>query len=94
MQMIKSLTKRLSVRLFVLRNDLRCSLFIMSFYDKVEKYERSLIVEMLKQTSGNVSEAAIQLEMSRRNLIYKIKKYDVKISTEKITTQNIFISIT
>lgn len=65
----------------------------MSFYDKVQTYERELIVEMLKQTSGNVSEAAIKFEMSRRNLIYKIKKYDIQVIAEKITTQNIFISI-
>jgi Nif-specific regulatory protein len=43
----------------------------------VSSYERELIVEALKKTDGNVSAAARALGLSRRVILYKIKRLSV-----------------
>ena len=43
----------------------------------VAAFERDLIIDTLKSTSGNVAKAARQLESTERILGYKIKKYGI-----------------
>ncbi len=43
----------------------------------VEDFESKLISRVLKKTGGNKSEAARMLKMTRRNLDYKIKRYNL-----------------
>jgi transcriptional regulator with PAS, ATPase and Fis domain len=46
--------------------------------DKLEKIERASIVKALADENGNQTRAAKRLGMSRRALIYKMGKYDIK----------------
>ena len=46
--------------------------------DKLEQIERASILKALADTGGNQTRAAKNLGMSRRALIYKMAKYDVK----------------
>lgn len=48
---------------------------------KTDEYEKGLILEKLRSTGWNVSEAARQLKLTRQDLQYKIKKYGLKEST-------------
>lgn len=48
-----------------------------SFRDKVEDYERLLIVEALGETEGNIQQAAKRLQLPRQTLQYKIQKYQL-----------------
>ena len=43
----------------------------------VEIFERNIIEKTLKATHGNLSEAAIQLKITRRKIHYKICKYGI-----------------
>lgn len=43
----------------------------------VETFERNIIEKTLKATRGNLSEAAIQLKITRRKIQYKICKYGI-----------------
>ena len=43
--------------------------------ERVDAYERSLVVEALRHANGNQSEAARQLRTSRATLQYKMKLY-------------------
>ena len=43
----------------------------------VAAFERDLIIDTLKSTSGNIAAAARQLESTERILGYKIKKYGI-----------------
>ncbi|PIQ87241.1 MAG: hypothetical protein COV74_01590 [Candidatus Omnitrophica bacterium CG11_big_fil_rev_8_21_14_0_20_45_26] len=43
--------------------------------DAVEKFEKEMIEEALKNSKGNKNKAAIQLGLTRQNLQYKLKKY-------------------
>ena len=49
----------------------------MNLKDKVEYYERELIVRELRRSGGNRYRAAKLLGVSRQNLQYKIKKYNL-----------------
>lgn len=49
----------------------------MTLSSAVASFERDLIVDTLKSTSGNVAKAARQLESTERILGYKIKKYAI-----------------
>ena len=49
----------------------------MTLSSAVASFERDLIVDTLKSTSGNVAKAARQLESTERILAYKIKKYGI-----------------
>lgn len=51
--------------------------------DKIEAYERQLLIEALKRTQGCVTKAARALGVSRGALQYKIKKYDITFSLEE-----------
>jgi two-component system NtrC family response regulator len=45
---------------------------------KVERLEKELVLEALRQNDGNQSRAAGQLGLSERNLRYRLKKWGVK----------------
>jgi arginine utilization regulatory protein len=45
--------------------------------DCVDKYERNLIVDVLKSTQGNVTRAAKKLKIKRQLLQYYMKKYNI-----------------
>ncbi|MBN2600702.1 MAG: helix-turn-helix domain-containing protein, partial [Candidatus Marinimicrobia bacterium] len=45
---------------------------------QVEALEKQLIVNSLHKTQGNQSQAARLLNITERNLRYKIKKYNLK----------------
>ena len=49
----------------------------VSLYDQLEAVERSIVKKMLAATSGNQSEAARRLGISRTALIDRMKKYDL-----------------
>ncbi len=49
----------------------------MTLSSAVASFERDLIVDTLKSTSGNIAKAARQLESTERILGYKIKKYGI-----------------
>lgn len=49
--------------------------------NNLEKIERQTILEVLKQTHGNISRAALQLGITRKTLYSKIKKYG--LTTQK-----------
>ena len=48
-----------------------------SLRDMVEEYERRLIADTLEESNGNKFKAARVLGLSRQNLQYKIRKYDM-----------------
>ena len=52
----------------------------LTLKDMVEIYEREIIVNTLKMMKGSQVETARKLGVCRRNLIYKIKKHNIKIS--------------
>ena len=47
--------------------------------ERVEAFERGLILEELKRCGGNRSEAARRLRVGRVTLLDKIKKYDLEV---------------
>lgn len=49
----------------------------MTLSSAVASFERDLIIDTLKSTSGNIAKAARQLESTERILGYKIKKYAI-----------------
>jgi len=50
------------------------------FKERVELFEKDLIVEALGKTRGNQSDAALLLRISLRMLNYKIMKYRIDCS--------------
>ncbi len=49
-----------------------------NFREKIEQFEKDLIIQALKESHFNQSEAARKLEISERNLRYKMQKYGLK----------------
>ncbi len=49
-----------------------------SLPEQVERLEKELVMEALRVTNGNQSKAADRLEISERNLRYRLKKWGVK----------------
>jgi Nif-specific regulatory protein len=47
--------------------------------DRVDAYERVLVVEALRSTRGNQSRAAVLLGTSQRIVNYKINKYNIDV---------------
>lgn len=47
--------------------------------DRVDAYERVLVVEALKSARGNQSRAAVLLGTSQRIVNYKINKYNIDV---------------
>ncbi len=47
---------------------------------KISGMEREAICQALKQSKGNISQAARSLKLSRQNLQYKIKRYQIDLS--------------
>lgn len=56
-------------------NHLPISESSLSFRDRVEEYEKSLIKDALARTEGNIQQAAKFLEVPRQTLQYKLQKY-------------------
>lgn len=52
---------------------------IINSIKKNEKNEKELIIQTLISTNGNVSKAARILNMHRQSLIYRIKKYGIRV---------------
>ncbi len=50
----------------------------MSFTERVENFEKKLILEALKEAGGNQSKAARKLGISERNLRYRLEKWGYK----------------
>ena len=46
--------------------------------EEIRQREKEDIIETLKQTKGNVSQAARLLGMRRQSLQYRMKKYNIK----------------
>lgn len=55
-----------------------------SLKEQVEEFERKVIVHALKENQGNQVATAEYLGMSRRNLLYKIKRYGIR-TIKKVT---------
>jgi hypothetical protein len=53
--------------------------------DLIESYERDLIVDALKITFGNVSNAAKVLKTTRRIFSYKVHKYEINLTDFRLT---------
>ncbi|NLW31348.1 MAG: AAA family ATPase, partial [Fibrobacter sp.] len=51
-----------------------------SFENMVAAYEKQIIIEALKDTQGNQSEAARILGTTKRIIQYKTSKYDIEFS--------------
>ena len=47
----------------------------------IQDLERRTICDVLRETGGNISEAARRMNISRQNLQYRIKKYKIDVST-------------
>lgn len=50
----------------------------LSFTERVENFEKKLILEALKEAGGNQSKAARKLGISERNLRYRLEKWGIK----------------
>ncbi len=50
------------------------------FHDAREHFEEQFIRDALKQTGGNISQAAERIQLGRRNLQRKIKQFDIDVS--------------
>jgi two-component system response regulator GlrR len=48
-----------------------------------DKFERDYIIQLLKKTQGNISEAAKLAGFSRRSLYEKINLFDINLSEYK-----------
>ncbi len=57
-----------------------------SFRERVEALERSLLSQALSAASGNQSEAARQLGLSRATFLDKLKRYGVRVATLRAMT--------
>ncbi|WZL72695.1 sigma 54-interacting transcriptional regulator [Clostridiaceae bacterium 35-E11] len=56
---------------------------IVSLQDEIDKIEKNKIIAALEEASGNISKAARKLKISRQNLYYRMKKFQINISTSK-----------
>ncbi len=56
----------------------------------VGTYERDLIIDALKDSRGNISEAARLLGTTRRVIQYKVRKYGIDVNKLKSQTANYF----
>lgn len=54
--------------------------------EMVNSYEKSIIIKTLIKMKGSQIETAKKLGICRRNLIYKIKKHDIKINKSMLKT--------
>ncbi|MCC6747715.1 MAG: sigma 54-interacting transcriptional regulator [Deltaproteobacteria bacterium] len=59
------------------------TLSLAPFNEQVERFESALIVDALRQSGGNQSEAARLLHMPRRTLINKLKAYGIRGAQEE-----------
>lgn len=51
----------------------------INLFDKVNAFEKQLIIEALEKSAGNRSEAARILDIGRSTLNYKILKHSIRI---------------
>ncbi len=54
--------------------------------EAVSLFERTYIVQKLKENAGNISRTAEKIGIARRNLTHKIKTYDINIQGEVLET--------
>jgi transcriptional regulator with PAS, ATPase and Fis domain len=50
----------------------------LSFHQKMEYYERSLIMKEFERHQGNYRKTAYALNMALRTLFYKVKRFGLK----------------
>ena len=50
-----------------------------SLSDRLKDIERDTLVRVLTENRGNITRAAKALDMSRQNLQYRIKRYQIDI---------------
>jgi two-component system nitrogen regulation response regulator NtrX len=50
--------------------------------EAVSQFERSYIIQKLRENEGNISKTAEKIGIARRNLTHKIKSYDIDIKHE------------
>lgn len=65
----------------------------LTLKDMVNAYEREIIVNTLKMMKGNQVETARKLGVCRRNLIYKINKYEIKISKAILNPETFTVNV-
>lgn len=65
----------------------------LTLKDMVNAYEREIIVNTLKMMKGNQVETARKLGVCRRNLIYKINKYEIKISKVILNPETFTVNV-
>lgn len=53
-----------------------------SIKEAVSQFERTYIIQKLRENEGNISRTAEKIGIARRNLTHKIKAYDIKIQQE------------
>lgn len=53
------------------------SRYVGNLPDQIEKLERLMIEQCLKETKGNITKTGEKLGISRQNLNYKLKKYNI-----------------
>ncbi|MGR3764959.1 sigma 54-interacting transcriptional regulator [Rossellomorea sp. NS-SX7] len=56
---------------------------LMDLNSQLEKYERKIIQEVLEQNNGNKTATAKTLNVSVRNLYYKLEKYNIETNSMK-----------
>lgn len=59
--------------------------FDRSYEEQVETLRRSLVMEALRKTKGNIYQAAELMQTSRSNLIAMIDKYQIDVNLFKMT---------
>lgn len=58
-----------------------------SLNNRIQNMERETICQVLRQTNGNVTQAARILKMPRQNLHYRLKRYQIDVQTlRKVST--------
>ena len=50
------------------------------FHDARQRFEEQFIRDALEKTGGNISHAAQQIQLGRRNLQRKIKQFNIDVS--------------
>jgi DNA-binding NtrC family response regulator len=50
----------------------------IDFYDAVDQFEKSLIIQALDRTGWNKNKAALMLKMNRTTLLQKMKKKEIR----------------
>lgn len=60
---------------------------IVSLQDEIDKIEKNKIIAALEEANGNISKAAGKLQISRQNLYYRMKKFQINIVASKFSNK-------